>query len=89
VQRRVGAEQRTERLRGDDRSDDIDVHLPAEFVGRQFKHGACHRDAGIVDQAGQGFAFQFGADVARRRRDRCLVGDVELQRREIGAELFP
>ena len=68
MQRRVGAEQRTERLRGNDRADDVDVHLAAEFVGRKFKHGACHRDAGIVDQAGQGFAFQFGADIARRRR---------------------
>ncbi|MHC2594368.1 hypothetical protein ACVIG9_008424 [Bradyrhizobium ottawaense] len=86
-QRRVRPEQRPERLRRDHGADDVDVHLAAEIIGRQFEHGACDRDAGIVDEAGQRLAAQRLADCSRGSKDRSLIGDVEQQRREIGAEL--
>ena len=49
--------------------------------------GPADRDAGIVDEAGELFAVQRRAHVAGGRKHRGLVGDVEQQRREIGAEL--
>ncbi len=87
LQRRVGAEQRAERLGRDDRTDDVDVHLAAEVVGGNFEHRAANADTGIVDEARQRLAAQSVAHLARRRQHRRLVGDVEQQRREIGAEL--
>ena len=86
LQRGIAAEQRTKSLRGDDRPDDVDVHLAAEFVGGKLQHRPRDRDAGVVDQPGEGFAVQRGADLARRRQHLGFVGDVEQQRGEIGAE---
>ena len=73
-------------MRGDDRPDHVDVHLAAEFVGRELEHGPCDRDAGIVDEPGQGLAIQRGADLAGGREHRGLIGDVEQKRGEIGTE---
>ena len=68
------------------RPDDVDVHLAAEFVGGKFQHRPRDRDAGVVDQPGERFAVERGADLARGRQHLCFVGDVEQQRGEIGAE---
>ena len=89
LQDRIGAEQRAERLRGDDRPDEIHLHLATEFVGGEFEHGACDRNAGIVDEAGERLAAQRGTHLAGRRAHRSLIGNVEHQRREVGAELTP
>ena len=49
---------------------DVDLHLLAEVLDRQVEQGAGHRDAGIVDQAGQGLAVQRAPRPAARRRAR-------------------
>src|SRR5207245_2272357 len=76
-----------ESLGRNNRSDEVDVHLAAEFVGGQFEYRARDRNAGIVDQAGERFAVESAADLARGGQHRRLVGDIEDQRREVRAEL--
>ena len=87
AERRVGAEQRTEGLRRNDRPDHVDVHLAAEVVGGQFQHRTRHSDTGIIDEPCQRFAIQRRTDLAGGGQHRGLIGDVEQQRRKIGAEL--
>ncbi len=67
--------------------DEVDVHLAAEFVGGEFEHRTRDRNAGIVDETGERFAVEGGADLARGGQHRGLIGDVEDQRREVRAEL--
>src|SRR5258706_4900632 len=65
LQRRIGPEQRTESLRGDDRPDDVHIHLAAEFVGEKLEHRPRHRNAGIVDEATERLAAQRRARTSR------------------------
>jgi len=37
-------------------ADHVDIHLAAEFIGREFEHRTGDRDAGIVDEAIKRFA---------------------------------
>ena len=69
------------------RPDEVDLHLAAEFVGGEFEHRTRDRNAGIVDEAGERFAVEGGADLARGGQHGGLIGDVEDQRREIRPEL--
>ena len=87
LQGRIRPEQRAKGLRRDDRTDDIDLHLATEFVGGKPQHRPRDRNAGIVDEARKRLAVERSADLARGRQHRGLVGDVEHQRGEIGAEL--
>ncbi len=73
-------------MRRDDRPDDVDVHLAAEFVGRELEHRPRDRNAGIVDEAKKRLATQRGPDLARGGQHRGLIGDIEQQRRKIRAE---
>jgi hypothetical protein len=77
LQRRVGPEQRPERLRRNDRADDVDVQLAAELIDREFHDRAGDRDTGIVDKACERFARQRRADLAAGGQHRGLIGDVE------------
>jgi hypothetical protein len=83
----IDAKQRPKSLGRDNRTDHVDVHLLAELLGRKFEHGARDGNAGIVDEAGQRLAAERGAHRGSRGLDRGFIGDVELQGREIGAEL--
>ena len=87
LQGRIGAEQRAESLGRNDRPDEVDLHLAAEFVGGEFEHGTRDRNAGIVDEAGERFAVEGAPDLARGGQHGGLIGDVEDQRREVRAEL--
>ena len=64
-------------MRRDDRPDDVDIHLAAEFVGREFEHRPRDCNAGVIDEAKQRFAIERGADLASGGQYRGLVGDVE------------
>lgn len=89
LQRWVRAEQRPEGLRRDDRADDVDVHLAAEIVDRQFQDRPRDRNAGIVDEPRQRVASQRLANLARSGEHGGLVGNFEQERREVRAELTP
>ena len=79
--------QRQKGLSHDQLADRVDLQHLGQFGGRLKHQGTAARHARVVDQPEQRATAEPLLDQRRRLADRCLIGDVELQRREIGAEL--
>ncbi len=82
------AEQRQKGLGHLQQAEDVDLEHPAHLVQRHMHQRRRSRDARVVDQGGEPAIADLLLHLLDSARDRCRVGHVEQQRREVLGKLL-